>query len=432
MTGQTFYFAYDPSKGTLGDYRQAMQIGATDAIDKDTRHYYEPGQWKIEYPYPNDTTHQGWTTDDTVVTSPGQYTATSHWWDDADLPEGEKPSRDDSPDSAYDVSVTIVVWEFRLLAPKQSDADPQANNYCFNHDNPGVLTVPCQASLVPSDIAADIRWESAILGSSFSPNHGPEEPLIGAGLTPTLTVNGLYGDNQRYGRHLVLCMVILKQECGGGQCMEIGHADVFYHARCSNHPSSPPDPLTPNWFYYWHKTSAACGNPAYDPFPTDKAGYCIWGVQTFLTGLIVTDTPIPWTTWVRKPVRDLFTAARWTRPIDYYAQICRHEQRHVDQGQEWILEHGSGPPWNIPHAALDTDWLKDSFEFASGGEPLTWDPHYWNSTTLGGPIVIEGKGTECELGEDSEDDAEAAELTWANGSADSEDWSDLGWQWEHY
>lgn len=195
------------------------------------------------------------------------------------------------------------------------------------------------------------------------------------------------------------------------------HLQVFFPKLATNHPL--PDArtkagVTPNWFYYWRKTSAGLGYSNY-----------YGGNSTIFYGRTVFENGA----WIAL----IYNGAAGgdgqvmggLEGIDLYAVTVRHEDHHIQDYSSWwpnnyvpsqdsgdgdtipdsiesTLSHGN-PPYPYGHA----EWY-DSTKYATYADHFGYGPDGWN---------------------DSEDHTMHYQDFWEIGSANREDWSKPGKQW---
>ncbi|MCX7015787.1 MAG: hypothetical protein NTW86_25080 [Candidatus Sumerlaeota bacterium] len=166
VDGMTFYTAYDPTNGTVGQYRARLNIDATGAVDNDLRFFVQGPQWVYEELM--DDLTQGWTNDNNPVTARGAYSPSFTWDDAAVIPPGEGGNRKDGPLSK---SVTILAVQGLITGPSHQ----WVNSAPYRLDHQGVTTTsarnPCpvsfQGSLLPQHNRLRPFWEITGGGGTF-------------------------------------------------------------------------------------------------------------------------------------------------------------------------------------------------------------------------------------------------------------------------
>lgn len=185
---------------------------------------------------------------------------------------------------------------------------------------------------------------------------------------------------------------------------------------------------TPNWYFYWSQTSATMGVHTY-------AGGGITALHAGLTYFSTTgDTHFnpPLNKWVA-----LIGGTAGGGPsqidgwnnaegIDFFAWICRHEDRHL---QDSIIfwgqhNHGYNPVTGNYDNDGDGDYLPDDKE-QQLGMPNHPETNGYNKKMYATPMDHFHYGPGWS---DTEDYCLHYQSSWTNGNADSQDWSNPGHQ----
>src|SRR5262249_25722553 len=107
-----------------------------------------------------------------------------------------------------------------------------------------------------------------------------------------------------------------------------------------------PDGTVPNWYYYWKQTPAYSGTTTYDP-GLGASGQCrLQGGS--------------WQAFCSPSSHLSAGGGCWNRAsgIDFFANICRHENQHVpDMIASWTATAN-----RVPAQDADADWLRDALE----------------------------------------------------------------------
>jgi hypothetical protein len=165
--------------------------------------------------------------------------------------------------------------------------------------------------------------------------------------TATATFTGLPRDNGDFGLKVIGVGVYDLEPCGR-EC------EVFYPRDETNHPnladgSDPHETLgggagnrSPNWFFYWYRTNAGHTAARYDSTLGGGAG-ADFGVTPAIAN---------WAAYVGQVGRVLVGdrartddarrdgSGQVVTGIDLFANVTRHERRHVQQHIEWSAAIG--------------------------------------------------------------------------------------------
>jgi len=110
VNDKTFYIGWDPTSTTLGQYRKALQIEETGALDVDFRFSWNGSEFVKDGEYA-DTTGATWKGDGGAVGGSCQLDDICEWDDLATIPPGEGGRRDDPLEGA---KVTISIFKMDL------------------------------------------------------------------------------------------------------------------------------------------------------------------------------------------------------------------------------------------------------------------------------------------------------------------------------
>lgn len=160
-------------------------------------------------------------------------------------------------------TVRCIAWRAAINHPA---GDPVAagaatNEFTFNAAVPGLLNIPCRATITPNNAEAiacaneHLRWTIDAVGTSpltwSVPDPGNAQR--GKGRDTTATFTGLPPHNNDFGaKHVTLLL-------DTGTVIGTTTIEVFFSKNATNHPN-PGQGVSPNWFFYWLQVS---GNPAH-------------------------------------------------------------------------------------------------------------------------------------------------------------------------
>lgn len=189
---------------------------------------------------------------------------------------------------------------------------------------------------------------------------------------------------------------------------DTNHFKLFFSKDATNNPGG----TLPNWYYYWSQTSAAYGTHNYDSTNMDESGY-----TQFESGV--------WRSYICHGASHHAVTWTWNyaEGIDYFANICRHEERHrQDMSSLWGSYYD---PANDPDQdGLPTD--NGTVTENSLGTPFHAGGYDPNRMITIGLVDHFNYGSGWK---DSEDYCLHREAAWTNGSADSVDWANPGHQY---
>ena len=293
------------------------------------------------------------------------------------IPAGEGGSRDDA-ERIVD-SRTIKVLKLEVLEPNFTpDSDA---NFVFDLSTEGICDVtPTGTTGVVSE-DPNLTWDiDPISGSTLTMHDHP-------GPTPTLKFTGLPSSNAEFGyKNITMSHAAISDP-------EYGVAILFYNEGGENHPPDS-EPNTPNWYYYWTKTSADTGPHVFDGNLSVDGRYYA-NDSNFRLGPNASGN-------------DGGLVYRGTG-IDNFGSTCLHEAGHMNYYLSTWMPHR-------PADDLDGDYLLDSQE--SGMVGVNGFPY--------NPLASDSNGDGVQ---DFEDYACVLESAWVIGTSDTEDWSAYGKQW---
>ncbi len=195
---------------------------------------------------------------------------------------------------------------------------------------PGEKEFECWASANPSCNTQDLAWTTeSITGVTMS-----WTPNLPVGGNVWLCLQGLPSSNSYYGPAVGRWV---KASVDGKYAY--GHYRLFFTEKGTDHPGGG----TPNWYYYWEQTPAKYGTHTYDSL-NDGTG------TTYFSSLYD-----EWRSVIRRKACEFSPAGcyNYAEGIDFYAHICRHEERHrLDMIDLW----GASSPRD-PANDLDGDNL---------------------------------------------------------------------------
>jgi hypothetical protein len=266
------------------------------------------------------------------------------------------------------------------------------SKFVYSTGVPGVLTIDATATAVPQSLANDIEWSIwNIDGSVLTTNPAPPK-----GSSVTFYYTELPHDNDQFGVKYVIASI------PAYHVAESVLVKVYFPKFEFNNPSG----VFPNWYVYWSQTNAAYGQYWYDPNGHGgDPGYYPFGDNRFYLcrQAALSDTVI-------------CAKARFDG-IDYYAAVCRHEDRHMRDYDNWWRPLGGYIP-NL-HLDLDVDRCLDS------AEP-TLTPPLDPTKKITYPNVYPPGIKDFD---DFEYRGYEQMCDWIQGSADSVDWSFPGHQY---
>ena len=323
-------------------------------------------------------------------------------------------------DPAGGLGITVYVGGMMVkwMEPPVAGDD---DRYVYSEAVPGVLRVHYSVQTVPSDVTHLLEGEvrfgiAAIDGSTLSwdwdqDGLGVYFPMAGVIMNEAV-YTGLPPNNESFGPKTV--SVMLSGLCSFTEQKQIR---VFYPADATNHPEQEQG-VTPNWYYYWSTTRANHGAHTYD-----EAG--LFG-QAF--SYVAYEPPGTsggvWRAHVSRGANDEFSIFAGPRKgsepltgIDTFAYTCRHEARHVEVLTAWGA-------WQTVSKENDAHMPADADDDLI---PNTLEP---GMTALeGGPYTPGVKETYDGI-PDGHRYVCWTQLDWVPGTADDEDWSSYGKQWD--
>jgi len=262
-----------------------------------------------------------------------------------------------------------------------------------------------EADVLPDVWAEDLVWKLPTFGgkeATFDPEDATGSALRYWYTGPAPESNSEFGP-----RAITLSFEGSEAAC---RAPEPRRVRIFFPRDKHNNPD--PSGRIPNWFYYWKQTPAAQGHAGamtYDEDCTDAYGYFSgWSSAADSSGIYICPLFNSGSSYTN-PV-----TGKFSRGIDFYAAIVRHEWTHLENYHDWwpqgyrATDHDDGS-WDPDPADRDKDLVRDSREAAYGLSSRTQD-------SLGFGF------------RDSEYPPYLQMDTWANGSADRQDWADPGKQ----
>lgn len=285
----------------------------------------------------------------------------------------------------------------KIVTPQKDD------QFTFAKGDPGELEIDAEAE-VKGDCDADASWKVEEINGSKK-KFDPET----ASNAVKISFEGLPGNSSHFGKKKITASA-----CGKSDSVVV---ELFFPPDASNHPGAGNGTI-PNWFYYWRQTKAAKRyNPAYAPekIATDGSKaigqYDYAADKVFLTDQIMQKSCAP---------RAKALGGKESKGIDCFAETARHETRHQKERWEWW---GATNPQALSFYErhkldFDGDLVPDDVEIKLAGKNCSkWDP-----------TSCDGRPKDSLF--DIEMNAYWIGWEWAVGSADSEDWSWCGKQWD--
>lgn len=262
----------------------------------------------------------------------------------------------------------------------------------FSFDEAGALTIDVEARVEncggPVWSMTDVGAEKATVNPQ-----GADKA--------TLEVAALPARNRHFGTK-----TITAEACGAKDTVEI---QIFFPPTATNHGGDGKG-TTPNWFHYWKQTSAAQGHAGVLDY-TPSLGPDVLGRHDDQTHRVtLTDNVQTSADCTQRPGTD-------ASGIDCFGEVVRHEWQHEVDWQTW---------WPSGYwILLDMDLDKVPFRVeerngCSFGE-------------RGCPVCIIPRGRGCRPFErvtDAEINAYDVGWDWRLGTANGEDWSRCGKQWQ--
>lgn len=246
------------------------------------------------------------------------------------------------------IAITIVDVEFVTPSGNPVTKPSSNNEFVFDNQATGELTITLSASVSPSG-AIDLLKDNAVFevdditGSTktwHTNNPNGKATVDGNLLKATVTFTGLPTNNSSFGKKTA------KITCSGnGLSFEkTNDYEVFFQKDATNNPGTNPSG-NPNWFYYW-KSGGVCGIPStavYDSSKPDTWGYCMPGTDTIirLCPLAPTTNSGP-ETYTKDDGVTKITVTGQGKGIKCVAETVTHEQNHLTS-------------YNTYHNSQDTD-----------------------------------------------------------------------------
>ncbi|MDP0494657.1 MAG: hypothetical protein Q7Q73_00485 [Verrucomicrobiota bacterium JB024] len=242
-----------------------------------------------------------------------------------------------------------------------------ANEFTFSAANPGVLTIPFQASvsgpLTAQQISSLVTFTVENIGQAptwDSANPGGLASVQNGSLTAKATFTGLPANNTDFGTKTVSVKL-------GSQVAEEAEIEVFFRRDEKNHPG-PKNGITPNWLYYWLQTLTPLG-------PNPKFNYDVSSYYDPSTNAI----------FLSDGDRGSYDAPYGKNNplegIDNFAWTVFHESQHyLDWVNYWDVENDGITNWQNAYGGLDPNDNKDPHETSRGGSDYL--PNYVEDVNL--------------------------------------------------
>ena len=286
-------------------------------------------------------------------------------------------------------------WITLHLVPKVTITIPlNGAEFSYDQRDPGILSINVSANVIPSLLGNQLTWKiSKILGSDLI--------SIPHSAVGTFEYSGLPQYNSQYGLQLIVASL------PSWNVADTVRIFVYYMPEVFNHRGGNSGDI--NWFHYWNQTSAGNSNAIYGGYQ----GLCYSeGISGFYD---------PW---------DLFfyICARANgqtileecagRPIvdgiDKFGAVAIHENSHLTNWINWYINGPYEPEFNSP---VDHDDVPDILE-----DDPRWDPNNLFSSWF--------YDSDNDGSSDFEELAFRSMCNWIIDSANLDDWSVYGHQWQ--
>lgn len=310
-----------------------------------------------------------------------------------------------------------------------------ANKYTFGGDAANILDNPAWVATFigvsdPTPYLNGTTFTSFDVGASVKV--AGDKQVAGNTITQQFTYTGLPKNNSDFG----IKQVTLTVASADINTTQSATVQVFFTKAFHDHPgpdlpttSNIGESSTPNWYFYWSQIqNVAVGTHTY-------GGGAVPALHSGLTYFSTTgDTNFnpPLNNWV---VLIGSTAAGgpaqingWGNAdgIDFFAWVCRHEDRHLQDNIGFWGQHKSG--YNAKTGAYDKDadgdYLPDDME-QQLGMPYHPETNGYNNTMFATPMDHYNYGPGWS---DTEDYCLHRQDQWKNGDADTQDWANPGHQ----
>lgn len=293
------------------------------------------------------------------------------------------------------------------LCAMDSISLPDGEDLAFSGDPEGRLEVKATsgATLNGAPVTQHLRWTLQQMGSGTR-----EETVTGTGGSAILAYVGLPEHNSAFGEKRIEAEL----SRDGCECRRSRKFRAFFRGAASNHPGAADDRL-PNFMYYWLQTAAGQNVPAsrvrYVRGMDDGSGGVVAGRADDDEGLVLmSDAARTRDCYPRHdPATRAPTGQAAPKGIDCFAETLRHEWAHVTEYRLWW------PDGYSMASDLDLDGVPNTVEAATPGCSATSQ-----RSCTGRPLATVS---------DREFQAYWIGWTWPIGSADKEDWSTCGRQW---
>lgn len=264
-------------------------------------------------------------------------------------------------DTDVEKTKTVTAVKVEVANPTGNPADPATasegkNEFTFDPSNPGVLRIPCQATLTPATDAtrewaeSNVSWEVTDVSGSTKSWEGTGNDNKGASATCVFT--GLPKSNGDFGEKTVTMTA--------GDTPTPRPIEVFFPRDATNHPEGDQTPTgssssrSPNWFYYWNPV---VGDPSalYEDGIVN-AFALVPAMRHWSRILPYSKTEI----WVGNSI---VTQPAWWQNItgmDLFADTIKHEKGHVTQIAQADATLGA---WNNkPYTVWRSGWSWNAYD----------------------------------------------------------------------
>jgi hypothetical protein len=216
-------------------------------------------------------------------------------------------------------------------SPNDDATSQDQNHYTFSTAKPGVLKIVLRARVKPGGKAAEakdrVKFQIDGIGNSvlkWSNDAGGKATRVNGNFLETdATFTNLPKKNSDFGKKKAKLLF-------DGAVVDTREYLVFFPKKGQNHPG--PNPVEPNWFYYWEE-GQVCGinaNCEYDA--TSSFGYCV--PATGDTIHLGPDAPEantgPETYDSGNVTYGSITVTGTGKGIKCVAETIEHEQCHID------------------------------------------------------------------------------------------------------
>jgi len=278
------------------------------------------------------------------------------------------------------------------------------------------LVIEAEAKVTPPELASQLEWTIEPLGDSKLKVDKKE------GGKATLTLIGMPQENSGFGPRTLTAKVKDAQDSV--------QVKLFFRRDGKDHAGTGLATLEPNWSFYWRQTSAAQGHAAnieFDPSchgnDADREGYFSRNgdpnkiyVCNGVEGYVLARVVMP---------------GRRIEGIDNYGKTVAHEWEHRRQWLEWWGGHFN-THWTscTRQQRDDPDHCDAMAQQKEPGVSCDCDEDFVPDRLEKG-LALDSHAKQTHPGAD-DDEYLAVSIgeQWAIGSADTEDWSYPGKQWQ--